>query len=413
VIYVFTSPERSLGAMMESRIEPRIVWPALAGIAIIMAFRNRDQLRHMEWPPHILFLIAYMSLAGVSALWAFDLSISLKRFIQQLLIITSVVVPPLFAYRRPDILRATFICYAIGGVLNVFFVLGNSPEIVKYYSGFPGYFMGKNSLGEFAAAMFLLSLHEFRYKGLRRFFAICIGIIAINLLVMSDSKTAFALALLMPPLAALILFASRQMRISPAIVLSAIPIGFIIFSAITGISTNRISYMIYGDSSFTGRTVIWEFAKLEISQRPLLGWGYQSFWLVGPTAPSVLDAPGWVKHMPNAHNGYYDTLLETGYIGLILLLGLIFSTVHVIGRVANRDPVRAWGLLLLVLYVSSYNFLESLWFRGYEFLWILFLLVIADTARLRQVSTQITVVKAVAMRRGARRGQSGAPRANV
>ena len=70
--------------------------------------------------------------------------------------------------------------------------------------------------------------------------------------------------------------------------------------------------MLYGDSTFTGRTVIWDFAQLEIGRSPLVGWGYQSFWLVGPGAPSVVDGPGWVKMMPNAHNGYYDTMLELG-----------------------------------------------------------------------------------------------------
>jgi hypothetical protein len=50
--------------------------------------------------------------------------------------------------------------------------------------------------------------------------------------------------------------------------------------------------------------------KENSQNRPLLGWGHQSFWLVGPDAPSVVDAPGWVKTMPNAHNGYYDATLE-------------------------------------------------------------------------------------------------------
>src|SRR6202043_235293 len=64
--------------------------------------------------------------------------------------------------------------------------------------------------------------------------------------------------------------------------------------------------------------------------QPPRGWGYQSFWLVGPDAPSILDAPGWVKLMPNAHNGYYDAMLELGYVGLALLVTFLVTTVHVI-----------------------------------------------------------------------------------
>lgn len=384
VIYFFTSPERSLSGLMDSRIENRIVWPTLAAIAIAIAFRNTALLRRIDWPTHIVFLFAYLGLAGASVLWAFNPQVSLVRFIQQALIVICIVIPLLLAKRGSDLLRGAFICYSIGGILNVFFVLQQSPELVKFYSGYSGYFMGKNYLGQFAAVLLLLAVHEFRYKGGRLVVSIVIATIGITLLVMSGSKTALGLALVVPFLAALTLIAARNMRLSPATLLLAIPIGFIIFSTITGVSTNRISYMIYGDSTFTGRTIIWDFASYEISRKPVFGWGYQSFWLAGPNAPSILEAPGWVKSMPNAHNGYYDTLLETGYVGLGLLLCFVFTTLKAIGRVGTVDPVRAWALLSVALFIIFSNFLESLWFRGFEFLWIMFLIVAAETARSSQ-----------------------------
>ena len=85
--------------------------------------------------------------------------------------------------------------------------------------------------------------------------------------------------------------------------------------------------------------------------------------------------------MPNAHNGYYDTMLEMGYIGLTLLLAFIIATLHAIGRVADRDPARARILLSIALFVIMYNFLESLWMRGFEFLWVVFVIVAADIGR--------------------------------
>ena len=63
--------------------------------------------------------------------------------------------------------------------------------------------------------------------------------------------------------------------------------------------------------------------------------------------------------MPSAHNGYLDTILDTGYIGLVLFLVFIFTTLHAIGRVADRDPVRAWLLLSIALFIVLVNFLES------------------------------------------------------
>jgi hypothetical protein len=86
------------------------------------------------------------------------------------------------------------------------------------------------------------------------------------------------------------------------------------------------------------RACIWDFAKYEIARRPLLGWGYQSFWLVGPDAASVVEAPGWVKTMPNAHNGYYDTMREMGYVGYFLLVTFIIATA-VLDKVVGPDMI--------------------------------------------------------------------------
>jgi O-antigen ligase len=205
--------------------------------------------------------------------------------------------------------------------------------------------------------------------------------IAAALLFFANSKTALGLALVCPFLAGLTMFVRKITRISPAIILLSIPLLYVLLSSVSNFSMERISYMLYGDSSLTGRTVIWDFANYEIARRPLLGWGYQSFWLAGPDAPSIVDAPGWVKTMPDGHNGYVDTKLELGYVGLVFLLVFIIVTLHGVGRVADRAPARAWLVLSVALYVILYNFLESLWMRGFEFLWVVFLILAAEIAR--------------------------------
>jgi exopolysaccharide production protein ExoQ len=277
-------------------------------------------------------------------------------------------------------------CFACALVLNLFFVYQGSSTVVSYGSqgfvniGYQGYFEGKNYLGECAAVAFLLSLYELFQRGWRRTFGAIVVVIAVLLVFLSDSKTAFGLALVCPFLAWLTLTVRKLTRVSPAIILLSIPFCYIILSTVTRYSIfGRISYMLYHDSTLTGRTVIWDFAETEIARSPLFGWGYQSFWLV-PDSPS-LEAPGWVKMMPNAHNGYYDTMLEMGYVGLALLLVFLVATLHAVGRVADRDPRRAQLLLSLTLFIILYNFFESLWMRGFEFLWVLFVIVAAEIGR--------------------------------
>lgn len=370
----------------EARPENKIVWPALAAISVGLFACNRSR---MTWPPHIICLFAYLVFAGASVLWAFKPEISFVRFAQQAMIIISIVLPIMLAARSADPMRGLFLCFAVAAILNVFFVLGRPPIDVKFATwGYPGYFAGKNYLGYCAAIALLLSLHEARYRGYRRLLGIVIGVIAIALLFLSNSKTSLGLVLVAPILAGLTLVIRKVTRISPAIILLSIPVCyFLLSSVVPGLNLNRLSYFIYGDSTFTGRTIIWDFAHYEIARRPLLGWGYQSFWLAGPDAPSIVDAPGWVKEMPNAHNGYLDTILEVGYIGFGFLIIFIIATLQAIGRVADRDLARAWLMLSIVLFVISYNFLESIWMRGFEFLWVVFLLVAAEAARYCPPST--------------------------
>ena len=366
-----------------ARPEGRIFWPAMAAISAVLAAQNRSRLAQLTWAPHIICLLACLGLAGTSVLWAFSPEKSFIRFVQQMMIVTSMVLPAMLAPRTADIMRGLFLCFALASILNVFFVLGGFIDIVDCKATqfcYTGYFVGKNYLGEFAAIGFLLSLHEILCRGWRWVLGIIGAAIAIYLVVMSNSKTAFGLAFISPLLAGLVLITRRITGISLAIILLSIPLCYVVLSTVSHYNLNLLSYKLYGDATFSGRTIIWDFVQYEIDRRRLLGWGYQSFWLV-PGSPVLGDAPGWVKMMPNSHNGYYDTMLDMGYLGLAFLLVFIVVTLHAIGRVADRDPARAWLMLSLALYVILYNFLESLWMRGGEFQWLVFLILAAEICR--------------------------------
>jgi len=100
-----------------------------------------------------------------------------------------------------------------------------------------------------------------------------------------------------------------------------------------------------------------------------------------PGSPAIADAPGWIKTMPNSHHGYYDRMLNMGYLGLALLIVFIIATLHAMGRVADRAPARAWLVLTLALYVIVYNSLEVTWVHGFKFEWLVFLILAAEIGR--------------------------------
>jgi O-antigen ligase len=360
----------------------RFFWPLLTLATLALVARNFSRLRKAAFSsPPLVCLLLWATFAVVSIVWAYNPEISATRVVQQCMVLTCIVLPAMMAPRDTDLTRGVFLCLAFAAILNLLFIPENNPARAGSPEGYMGYLASKNYLGEFATITFLFSLHEILYPGFRRFFGVLIAASAITLLLLSMSKTAFGLALICPIIAWAMLTVRKVIRVSLAVMLMLIPLCYIIVSNISSFNMNRISFMVYGDPTFTGRTIIWDFAAYEISKRPLFGWGYQGFWLIGNGAPSVTEAPGFVKNMPNAHNGYYDTTLELGYVGYFLLLGFIYANVHAIGRAADRDSRRGWFLFSTSLYIISYNFLESFWMRGYEFLWVVFLILTAETSR--------------------------------
>jgi O-antigen ligase len=366
------------------RLENKIFWPSLATIALLLVVRNWSRL---TLPSHIKWLFAYLAFAGISVLWAVSPELSFSRYLLQVMIVTSIVLPTLLAAQTADMIRGVFLCFAFASILNICFVLNQTPIFLENeIFGYPGYLGSKGALGECAAIAFLLSLYEMLYPGWRRAFSMIVAGTAIYLMVVSHSKGSLGLSILAPFLAGLTLLAAKKMRISPTAVLLSIPVCYFVLARMVGNLINRISWYLYGNYTLSGRTFIWDFVNVEIARKPLLGWGYQSFWLLGPDAPSVLDAPGWIKFMPHAHNGYLDTMLDTGYVGLALLVVFILTTVCAIGRLADREPARGWLLLSLALFIILTNFLESIWSHGMDMLWLVFVIVAAEAGRHGQPS---------------------------
>jgi exopolysaccharide production protein ExoQ len=370
------------GDITSDRVENKIFWPLITASALACLVSRKGP--RLAWPPHIITLAAYVVLAGASVLWAFKPEVSLSRFVTEVMLLISTILPAMLASRKSDMMRGVFLCFALGAAINAALILGGySVESVadNLRIGYPGYFAFKGMLGEFAALAVLLSIYEIILPGRRRVWGFIVLVISGYLIFMSESKGSLGCALLAAILATLVMFVSRKLRVSPALVLLPLPICYAILSRMVGDLINRISWYIYGNYTVSGRVFIWNFVDSEIAKRPLLGWGYRSFWLVGPDSPALVDAGGWVKTMPSAHNGYLETILDTGYIGLIVFIIFLFTTLHAIGRVTGRDPTRAWLLLSIALFVALVNFIEAGWMRGGDTLWLMFVIVVAESGR--------------------------------
>ena len=88
----------------DARLDNRFFWPAMAGISILLVMQNRSRLGRLTWPPHIICLLAYLAFAGASVLWAFSPQSSFTRFVQQVMIVTSIVLPAMLAAPTADMI---------------------------------------------------------------------------------------------------------------------------------------------------------------------------------------------------------------------------------------------------------------------------------------------------------------------
>jgi exopolysaccharide production protein ExoQ len=124
------------------------------------------------------------------------------------------------------------------------------------------------------------------------------------------------------------------------------------------------------DPTLTDRTYVWADV-LAMPNNVLLGTGFESFWL-GPRVELLWEKYWW---RPNqAHNGYLETYINLGAIGVgLLVLMMVASLSKAVAWLAASDP---FGPLrfALVLTIAIYNYTDAT-FKAVHILFFTFFLV--------------------------------------
>jgi len=152
-----------------------------------------------------------------------------------------------------------------------------------------------------------------------------------------------------------------------------------------GIS-GRFSESLGRGTGFTGRTGLWT-ALLGLHTNPIVGTGFESFWL--GERPQQLE--GIFFFIPNeAHNGYLETYLNLGSIGVLLVIGLFVATFWKIRLQLFRDFEMGRYRLGFLAAVVLYNWTEA-GFRTVTPLWFAFYLIAMDYPRIGFATGQASV----------------------
>ncbi|MEM6712223.1 MAG: O-antigen ligase family protein [Pseudomonadota bacterium] len=376
-------------------LDPILIWPLLyadpGGSTDVLAGAGRGfsaSLLRMVWFPPIflgtavLFLLATRSLAPLargpllwwvfffawcmlSVVWALETGISASRLMLALIMMGSLVLAFAASNNRRTILVLVFWVFVAGVLANTAAVLTRPPGPI----GHEGIFDHKNMLGAFAAAATLLACLMFTVAGRLTKVAAAVSI-ALCLVVLSASESKASTGFL--PLAfgfgIVAALLARYGRINPAVsaVLAIAATGVLIASAeaIFAVNPRYLAEIATGDATFTGRTFLWEFAWEYVRERPLLGYGFRSFWDIGPETPSLREGFGFIATTFHGHNGYLDLLLSVGLIGLVLFLPILWVGLSAAGRIARARFWEGSMLIAIMMFAMLHNFMETSFFFG-------------------------------------------------
>jgi exopolysaccharide production protein ExoQ len=286
--------------------------------------------------------------------------------------------------------------YKLNEVLELFLVLGSGTMVASilfalvlpqygrdlmggHSSAWKGIFSAKNYLGNMAL-FFLTMAVSYRPRS-PLFRSLRVSQILFCLVAIAFSRAATTYMLTTVYIAyAMTLKSVRTLRRKDYFV--AFILLLVLFGAVIAFVTWQpdLLFSVLGkDSTLTGRTEIWNAVAGSIAKRPLLGYGYQAFWLgfKGESYRIILTVT-WA--LGQAQNGFLDVMLELGVGGLIIVL-LLFGfalrdAVTCLMQSRDEEQLRAveWYFAIVVL-TLIYNLDESFLFEPRHLGSLMFVLV--------------------------------------
>lgn len=139
------------------------------------------------------------------------------------------------------------------------------------------------------------------------------------------------------------------------------------------------------DASLTGRTEVWQ-TILPYAKNAWIGAGYENFW-IGERIQLFNRLLGGLNQ---AHNGYIEIYLNLGWVGLVLLGGIIIAGYRNLMRGLRTSPGTTRLKLAFFFICLVYNFTEAS-FKMMSPVWIGFLWAIMAAPKLRASKAVSTI----------------------
>jgi exopolysaccharide production protein ExoQ len=388
------APPTSGSTYLEGSPLDRNVFLSLSVIGLIVLIARAHQVSTLLRANRAILL--FFLYCGVSVLWSDYSDVALRRWIKAL----GELVMVLIVLTDPHPVTAVKRLLARAG----FLLLPLSILLIKYYGDLgrnyrPGDFgsmwnttnigvtTDKNALGMIAMIFGLAALWQLvqlrRSSGApRRWKRITAQVVllvtALWIFRTANSMTSVSCFMLGATLLILTSFWGFFRR--PA-VLATIVIAALCLSLVAVFIAPNLLSVLGRDPTLTGRTEIWNLV-LGMTGNPLLGTGFESFWL-GSRLQTMWSIYWW--HPNEAHNGYIEIFLDLGWMGVALLAVLLLTGLRNT-LTAVHQQAEAGGLMLAYfVIVLIYNFTESA-FRELDPIWFVLLLSVIAVQESSSVS---------------------------
>lgn len=323
-------------------------------------------------------VVALVGLIALSVVWSGDPSITIKRGFG-LFGTTALAYYAVCRFRLAEFLEIFAISLGLATVLSMLAVIalptGRVYNDLQYLGAWVGIFSEKNALGE--AMVFeivtLLAIPWNRRPTKRMLLIVGTMLTSIVLLVGSRSASSLVLCVLFSAIIIMALLWRWQPRSRRLLSVMFCLLGFALFCALAlGFNTNTLLELFNRDSTLTGRTDVWAYVQTAISDRPLLGYGYSTFWMPGGPIDDYQPAgAGWTPF--HAHNGFLELALDVGWVGVG-----VFAMCAIVGIVRAailfwKDPHQSgiWPLVMMLSFLIV-NLDESSIAKYNNLNWVIF-----------------------------------------
>jgi O-antigen ligase len=133
------------------------------------------------------------------------------------------------------------------------------------------------------------------------------------------------------------------------------------------------------DRTLTDRTKVWADC-LSIPINPIIGVGFESFWL--GKRQEIMNEK-WAWHPNEAHNGYLETYLNLGVLGLFILLAVLLATFWKARRELLQNFHVGRFRMAFLCSVIVYDWTESA-FKALHPMWFVFYIAALDYSKREQ-----------------------------